>query len=129
MDTGSVPAESIREGVPAIAYHASRLAGQIPALCFPQGATSPPKGRCWMTSRKRFRSGDLCSKTDAYRFDGYLEAGSVNLPRLGELEVIVEAGQPFPRIESSQLDCWWMPAVESDVIDASIKPVELRMGS
>jgi hypothetical protein len=82
-----------------------------------------------MNSRTRFRSGDLCPRTDAYRFDGYVVPGSTSLPRLGELEVIMEAGQAFPRIESNQLDCWWTPAVEWVMTDERprLNPVELRM--
>lgn len=84
-----------------------------------------------MTAHSRFRSGDLCRKTDAYRFDGYVDAGWTSLPRLGELEAIIEAGQPFPRIESNKLDCWWTPAVESEVTDEGegMNLAELRSGS
>jgi hypothetical protein len=85
-----------------------------------------------MTTRTRYRSGDTCRKTDAYRFDGYVAVDAIEIPRLGELEVIVEAGQPFPRIESSKLECWWMPAVEISAAEEQdqmkFDPAAIRMG-
>jgi hypothetical protein len=68
-------------------------------------------------TRTRFRSGDACLQSAAYRFDGYAVPRSVDLPRLGELEITLEAGQTFPPIESTQLDCWWIPADSADGLE------------
>lgn len=84
-----------------------------------------------MMIRKRFRTGDLCQRTDAYRFDGYVLSSALELPHLTELEAIVEAGQPFPRVASTELECWWLPAAETDANPAEkLTPnlAELRMG-
>ena len=84
-----------------------------------------------MTARKRFQSGDICQRTDAYRFDGYVAPSAAALPHLAELETIVEAGQSFPRVASTQLECWWMPSTEAEVNPAVLPTpnlTELRMG-
>lgn len=86
------------------------------AMLHPRTGTTG-KGRCQMLTRTRFRSGDACLKSDAYRFDGYAVPRAVDLPRLGELEISLEAGQTFPPIESTQLDCWWIPAGFADGLE------------
>lgn len=58
-----------------------------------------------MAARKK--TGERCSESGVYRFDGYTDGTEVPTPRPEEREIPLSMGETFPPIRSSQKSCWW----------------------
>lgn len=72
------------------------------------------------TTINRPRSGDLCSRSGWYEFDGYVDGATEPIPPLSEWEVAVEVGDTFPMIHESNRACYWRA---SDGLGARIGPI------
>lgn len=55
----------------------------------------------------RFRTGEKCSESGRYRFDGYLDGTSTPAPTAEEKEIPLSEGETFPPIRSAGKACWW----------------------
>lgn len=55
----------------------------------------------------RFRTGQTCTKTGKYQFDGYLDGSSTPAPTFEERIIPLSNGETFPPIRSSNKGAWW----------------------
>jgi hypothetical protein len=55
----------------------------------------------------RGKTGEVCSQSGCYRFDGYVDADCTHVPGLPEMEVPLSTGETFPPIGSTWKACWW----------------------
>ncbi len=55
----------------------------------------------------RFKTGETCTESGRYRFDGYLDGTSTPAPTPEEREIPLSQGKTFPPIRSSRKACWW----------------------
>ncbi len=55
----------------------------------------------------RFKTGQTCTVSGRYRFDGYLDGSSTPRPTPEEMEIPLTRGETFPPIRSSGKACWW----------------------
>jgi len=59
-----------------------------------------------MAIHRRFETGEKCTQTGTYRFDGYTDGTSTPSPTAEEREIPLEKGETFPPIRSSGKACW-----------------------
>lgn len=55
----------------------------------------------------RFKTGQVCSESGAYRFDGYVDGSSYPAPTAEEKEIPMSRNETFPPIRSTSKSCWW----------------------
>ena len=55
----------------------------------------------------RFMTGQVCSTTGEYEFDGYTDSSSTPLLSDEERHIAVGAGKPFPPASSSNKNAYW----------------------
>lgn len=73
------------------------------------------------TAQVRHRTGERCTVSGVYRFDGYVDGARQPVPQANELRRHVEAGGPLPAIQSAMRDCWWI--LESEDRAAADEPL------
>lgn len=55
----------------------------------------------------RFKTGQKCETSGAYRFDGYTDGTTTPAPKSEEQEIPLSRGETFPPIRSTGKGCWW----------------------
>jgi hypothetical protein len=55
----------------------------------------------------RFMTGQICSTTGNYEFDGYIDGTSQPLLVDDDKRIAVDAGKPFPQVASKGRDAYW----------------------
>ena len=55
----------------------------------------------------RFRTGEKCTESGVYAFDGYLDGTSTPAPTQEERQIPLSAGETFPPIRSTSKSCYW----------------------
>mgnify|MGYP002626199343 CR=1 FL=1 len=55
----------------------------------------------------RFRTGETCTESGRYQFDGYLDGTSSPAPTAEERNIPLSKGETFPPIRSAEKACWW----------------------
>lgn len=58
-------------------------------------------------TQTRFRTGETCTTSGGYEFDGYMDGTSSPTPRAEEKKIPVSRGEIFPPIRSAAKACWW----------------------
>ena len=58
-------------------------------------------------TRTRFKTGETCTVSGRYRFDGYTDGTSSPPPKPEEKEIPLSRGETFPPIRSAGKACWW----------------------
>jgi hypothetical protein len=55
----------------------------------------------------RFMTGQVCSTTGEYEFDGYIDASSSSALKDDEKRIEVSAGKQFPSASAGSKDAYW----------------------
>ena len=55
----------------------------------------------------RFRTGEKCTESGVFKFDGYLDGTTTPAPTAEEREIPLSRGETFPPIRSTGKACWW----------------------
>jgi hypothetical protein len=55
----------------------------------------------------RFMTGQVCSTTGDYEFDGYADASSLPLVTDDEKRIAMNAGKPFPPASADDKSAYW----------------------
>lgn len=58
-------------------------------------------------TKTRFKTGETCTVSGGYQFDGYTDGSSYPAPKSQEQKIPVSRGERFPPIRSSGKACWW----------------------
>jgi hypothetical protein len=58
-------------------------------------------------TQQRFKTGDQCTTSGGYAFDGYTDGSSWPAPRAEEMKIPVSRGERFPPIRSAGKACFW----------------------
>ena len=58
-------------------------------------------------TQTRFRTGQTCTISGGYEFDGYTDGSSSPAPQAAERQIPVSRGETFPPIRSAAKGCWW----------------------
>jgi YjzC-like protein len=59
-------------------------------------------------AEQRFKTGETCSETGDYRFDGYTDGTLTPSPTPEERLIPLSKGATFPPIKSSDKGCYWV---------------------
>lgn len=66
------------------------------------------------TKYKRVQSGDYCTASGWYEFDGYVAGPPEPLPHLTEWEILLGTGDVFPSIQNPHRACYWKAVVGAE---------------
>ena len=55
----------------------------------------------------RFSTGQICTESGIYEFDGYIGASLILEPSGKEKQITVCLEKKFPCIKSADIACWW----------------------
>jgi len=55
----------------------------------------------------RFKTGETCTVSGGYQFDGYTDGSGSPSPLPQERRIPVSRGERFPPIRSAGKACWW----------------------
>ncbi len=72
-------------------------------------------------SSQRFYSGQRCTQSGRYCFDGYVDGSRSPAPDVHEAAIEVRDGGRFPVIESVRKPCWWLLVDEQDETDRAVR--------
>jgi hypothetical protein len=56
----------------------------------------------------RFKTGEICTISGGYQFDGYTDGSGYPPPKQAEQKIPVSKGERFPPIRSTGKACWWL---------------------
>ncbi|MBK8477267.1 MAG: YjzC family protein [Opitutaceae bacterium] len=56
---------------------------------------------------QRYKTGEQCTKTGKYSFDGYLDGSLYPQPTTNEKIIPLSVGETFPPVRSANKGAWW----------------------